>query len=164
MSRYVKDMQLHLDEKVVKSEMEVFFREMGFYPTTWKDEKCFCADCRIENAFHVSQNLRRMYFFTYIYRGGLLHYEAWVRDGNTGERSLVGFAAADLTQPYMNRIVQLENRLIDKLPEDSICRTAAREEQQTGLNKAKKFEVIRIIVLILAVSLLFMCNLIASGR
>ena len=113
--RYIKDIELHLPEKVVVDEIQSFLKEECFYKTVWRQEDCFCADhWRADDG--LGKNLKKLFFFKYEYQAGFLHIEAWIREGKNRERGLSGIIGNDLTTPYLAEIVRLQKSLVEKLP------------------------------------------------
>ncbi len=59
--RYIKDIELHLPEKVVVDEIQSFLKEECFYKTVWRQEDCFCADhWRADDG--LGKNLKKLFF------------------------------------------------------------------------------------------------------
>lgn len=119
MSRYIRDIELHLPKNDVETEVYSFLQNAGFYPSNWKGEQCFCADYRPNGIESNIKGYQGIYFFKSVYENGVLHMEAWVRDGKASETGLTGFYNVMMKQPYLNQIVGFENTLISKLPEGS---------------------------------------------
>lgn len=120
MGRYIRDIELYLPETEVENELELFLQGQEFSRTTWKDEICFAASYKWGGNVAINRgNLKELYFFKYRYENGILHLEAWIKDGKKGERSPDSFAGMDLNKPYWDSLIKLEDRLIGKLPADS---------------------------------------------
>lgn len=122
MSRYIRDIELHLPKTDVETEVYSFLQNAGFYPSDWKGEQCFCADYRPNGIESNIKGYQGICFFKSVYENGVLHMEAWVRDGKASETGLTGFYNVMMKQPYLNQIVGFENTLISKLPENSELR------------------------------------------
>lgn len=126
MARYIKEMQLYLDEQEVKQKIDNFLESMDFYPTIWNNEACFGADLKMLNGLPAPKNLKNIYFFKYYYERGILHFEAWVREGNRTEINPAGFRNIDMSTPFLKSITDLEKQLIDSLPEGSVLKDSGR--------------------------------------
>ena len=168
MARYIRDIELHLEEAEVKSEIEWLFRQMNFYQTTWKCEECFCANYKQYGITTMKKHLKELYFFTYAYENGVLHFEAWIREGKKTERGLTDFNTLRITKPYLDNIVELENRLLNKLSVESQWyqknRVFLDTERKKYEHNEKWFHIIGIsaIILLLLVGCLSFATLKAS--
>lgn len=117
MGRYIRDVELRLPVKEVEDEIRAFLKQENFYLTIWKDRGCWCADMPGANDY-LGKNLKKVYFFEYSYAYEVLHLEAWVRDGKKGESDMSGIGAYAQRQAYLDKLILLENNLIEKLPKD----------------------------------------------
>ena len=134
--RYIKDIELHLPDNEIEEEIKHFLQSWDFYPTVWKEESCFCADYKDLNGMGSNiESLKRMYFFKSVYANGILHIEAWVRDGKNAETGITGAYNFMMKRPYLYQITTFENTLINKLPDDS----ELRKKNQETLNKLNKY-------------------------
>lgn len=162
MSRYIRDMELQLPESDVQAAVEDFLNKGGFYQGEWKGEACYTSDygpggygpggygpC---NSYGQSLT-RQVYFFKYFYQNGILHFEAWVRDGKTKEVGLTGAYIFTLKQPYTALVSAMENRLTEMLPAGSDLRTRAEVESKTIVNNSRRMS--KGMPLIYALSLIF---------
>ena len=137
MARYRKDIELQLPAEEVEEEVQKFIAQAGHYPTNWNGEDCFCADYTPFGMPAEQEFYKRIYFFKSAYENGVLHMEAWIRDGRMKEDTLTGMSAMTMKQPYLNEILRFENRLLAKLPEDSELRKKNMEAGQ-AVRKADK--------------------------
>ena len=83
-------------------------------------------------------NIKGYHFFTYSYDGTTLHLEACLRNGKEGEMGLTGFAAATSKAPYLQKINQFSQQLIQLLRADSPYRDQARTENKTEVKLLDK--------------------------
>ncbi len=120
--RYIKDLILGLPAETVEPIIRKFLEDNQFYPSEWHGDVCWMTDLF---------NVKGYHFFTYSYEGTTLHLEAWLRNGKEGEMGLTGFAAATSKAPYLQKINQLSQQLIQLLPADSPYRDQARTENKT---------------------------------
>ena len=137
MARYTKDIELQLPAEEVEEEVQKFIAQAGLYPTNWNGEDCFCADYTPFGMPAGQEFYKRIYFFKSSYENGVLHMEAWIRDGRMKEDTLTGMSAMTMKQPYLNEILRFENRLFAMLPEDSELRKKNMEAGQ-AVRKADK--------------------------
>lgn len=152
MARYIRDMELQLPEEEVEAVVQDFLNKGGFYQGEWKGEMCYTSDygaMGIGNSYG-NPNLSRFYFFTYTYQGGILHFEAWVRDGKTKEVGLTGVYSLTLKQPYTAMVSALENRLVDMLPEGSALRTCAESGSKAIGDNARRMSKVTPLIYALA--------------
>ena len=134
MGRYIRDIELQLPAEEVEREIQLFLDNADFYSAVWKEEKCFCTDYNSNGVPGRMKNLKEIYFFLFTYTGGVLHIEAWVRDGKNSETGLTGFYNWMMKQPYLELMIKLEKALIEKLPENSELRI----KNQLHLQKLRK--------------------------
>lgn len=106
-----------------------FLEDNQFYPSEWHGDVCWMTDMF---------NIKGYHFFTYSYDGTTLHLEAWLRNGKEGEMGLTGFAAATSKAPYLQKINQFSQQLIQLLPADSPYRDQARTENKTEVKLLDK--------------------------
>lgn len=138
MGRYIREIELHLPAEQVDREISAFLEQGNFYPTLWKGVNCFCADGRPDTLPRSMRNAKQIYFFLFDYHNGLLHTEAWLRDGKEKEIELTGHYNWMLKQPYLQQIIKLEENLIEKLPQDSKLRENCRSHMQNLKKEHKK--------------------------
>lgn len=120
--RYVKDLVLGLPEETVEPIIGKFLEVNQFYQSEWHGDVCWMTDFL---------NVEGYQFFVYSYDGTTLHLEAWLRNGKEGEMGLTGFVAATSKAPYLQKINQLSQQLIQLLPADSPYRDQAQAENKT---------------------------------
>lgn len=115
MSRYVRDMELQLPEGDVQAVIQDFLSRGGFYQGQWKGETCYVSDYGPGGPYNsYGQSITaQVYFFEYSYQNGMLHFEAWVRDGKTKEVGLTGAYIFTMKQPYTALVSDMEKRLIE---------------------------------------------------
>lgn len=129
--RYIKNIVLGLPTETVEPIIRKFLADNQFYQSEWHGDVCWMTDL---------MNVKGYHFFTYSYDGTTLHLEAWLRNGKEGEMGLTGFAAVTSKAPYLHKIHQLSQQLIQLLPADSPYLDQAwteykREEKLLGKNK-----------------------------
>lgn len=155
MSRYIRDIELQLPEDEVQAVVQDFLRKGGFYQSEWKGEKCYTSDYGMMgpgNSYGQS-NLSQFYFFIYTYQRGILHFEAWARDGKTKEMGLTGAYSFTVKQPYAVMVSAMENCLMEMLPAGSALRTSAESGSQAIMNSSRKMS--KAMPLVYAISLIF---------
>ena len=128
-------MELGLEAQEVEAVIGQFIAENDFYQTNWNGEECWAWDHNAVKGYR---------FFQYSYHMGILHIEAWLRNGKSGEMGLTGFGALSDKVLYLELINQLFARLTALLPEDSPLRQKMQGELEEGNKKVK----IRTIVLV----------------
>ena len=143
MARYIKEIELGIAPEKVEEIMEDFLQENTFYKTTWKGEACYTADFSV---------LKEVQFLKYSYENGVLHFEAWLRNGASKEQGLTGMGAMDLKKPYLEAVLSLLGRCIQESPQ-------ARDKKDILLQTEKKqfsvYEVLLPLALLLAVALIW---------
>lgn len=143
MARYLKEIELGIAPEKVEEIMVDFLQKNEFYKTTWKGESCYTADVSI---------VREVQFMKYTYENGVLHFEAWLRDGTSKEQGLTGMGAMDLKKPYLEAVLSLLGRCIQESPQ-------ARDKKDMILQQEKKqfsvYEVLLPLALLLAVALVW---------
>lgn len=143
MARYIKEIELGITPEKVEEILEDFLQENAFYKTTWKGEACYTADFSV---------LKEVQFLKYSYENGVLHFEAWLRDGASKEQGLTGMGAMDLKKPYLEAVLSLLGRCIQESPQ-------ARDKKDILLQPEKKqfsvYEVLLPLALLLAVALIW---------
>ena len=148
MARYIKEMQLHLDEQEVMQKIDIFLESIDFYTTIWKNEVCFGADFKMINGAPTPKNLKSLYLFQYNYEQGILHFEAWVREGKRIEINPAGFCNVEMATPFLKSIANLEEQLIDSLPEDSVLKDSDRipesKAQKAAARNDKKLILLKV--------------------
>lgn len=155
MSRYIRDMELQLPENDVQAVVQDFLNKGGFYQGEWKGEACYVSDygpggpC---NSYGQSLTLQ-VYFFKYFYQNGILHFEAWVRDGKTKEVGLTGAYVFTLKQPYTALVSAMENRLMEMLPAESALRNRAEADSRAIADNSRRMT--KGMSLVYALSLIF---------
>lgn len=110
MTRYIKDIYLEQPEEIVEQIMNSFIQQNNFKRTLWNGEICWGASHAI---------VGEIYFFKYIYDNGILHIEAWIRNGKTKEMGLTGWEASDLKKPYYALIWSLIEYFLSLIPAES---------------------------------------------
>lgn len=158
MGRYIRDMELQLPEEEVEAVVQDFLKRGGFYQGDWKGELCYTSDygsMGLGNSYG-NPNLSRFYFFDYTYQGGILHFEAWVRDGKTKEVSLTGVYSLAMKQPYTAMVSDMENRLTAMLPEGSALRTCAESGSKAIGDNSRRMS--KATALIYALALIVMAS------
>lgn len=143
--RYLKDLVLGLQAETVEPMIQKFLIDNQFYQSEWHGDTCWMTD---------RLRVKGYQFFAYSYDGTTLHLEAWLRNGKEGEMGLTGFAAATSKAPYLQRINQLSQQLIQLLPADSPYRTQAQEGQDAErktLGKGKAISYTAFIFILLLV-------------
>lgn len=129
--RYIKNIVLELPAEAVEPAMQEFIKNNQFYQSQWHGDACWTADYLNVNGY---------YFFKYSYDGKTLHMEAWLRNGKNGEMGLTGFAGATVKVPYLRKINQLSQQLIQLLPAGSPLKVQALAEcgeDEKSLHKGK---------------------------
>ena len=149
--RYMKDIVLGLPAEAVEPVIQEFIRNNQFYRSEWHGDICWMTDYL---------NIQGYYFFKYSYDGTTLHIEAWLRNGRSGEMGLTGFTAATSKAPYLQKINQLSQRLIQLLPADSPYKAQAQvahgaEEKALRKNKTVAYAALLCIACFLLVSFMF---------
>lgn len=143
MARYLKEIELGIAPEKVEEIMVDFIQKNEFYKTTWKGESCYTADVSI---------VKEVQFMKYNYENGVLHFEAWLRDGTSKEQGLTGMGAMDLKKPYLEAVLSLLGRCIQESPQ-------ARDKKDMILQQEKKqfsvYEVLLPLALLLAVALVW---------
>ena len=143
MARYIKEIELGIAPEKVEEILEDFLQENTFYKTTWKGEACYTADFSV---------LKEVQFLKYSYENGVLHFEAWLRNGASKEQGLTGLGAMDLKKPYLDAFLSLLGRCIQESPQ-------ARDKKDILLQTEKKqfsvYEVLLPLALLLAVALIW---------
>ena len=143
MARYIKEIELGIAPEKVEEILGDFLQENEFYRTTWKGEACYTADFSV---------LKEVQFLKYSYENGVLHFEAWLRDGASKEQGLTGMGAMDLKKPYLEAVLSLLGRCIQESPQ-------ARDKKDILLQPEKKqfsvYEVLLPLALLLAVALIW---------
>ncbi len=143
MARYIKEIELGIAPEKVEEILEDFLQENTFYKTTWKGEACYTADFSV---------LKEVQFLKYSYENGVLHFEAWLRNGASKEQGLTGMGAMDLKKPYLEAVLSLLGRCIQESPQ-------ARDKKDILLQTEKKqfsvYEVLLPLALLLAVALIW---------
>ena len=161
MSRYIRDMELQLPENDVQAVVQDFLNKGGFYQGEWKGEVCYVSDYGPSangpggpcNSYGQSLTLQ-VYFFKYSYQNGILHFEAWVRDGKTKEVGLTGAYVFTLKQPYTALVSAMENHLMEMLPMGSALRNRAEADSRAIADNSRRMTKGR--SLVYALSLIFM--------
>lgn len=82
MSRYIQDIVLNKPDDFVNFMMSDFIHKYDFFLHNWKGETCY----RSGDAFMAGYR-----YFTWGYRNGVLHLEAWLRGPFGTEMGLTGF-------------------------------------------------------------------------
>ncbi len=143
MAKYIKEIELGIAPEKVEEILEDFLQENTFYKTTWKGEACYTADFSV---------LKEVQFLKYSYENGVLHFEAWLRNGASKEQGLTGMGAMDLKKPYLEAVLSLLGRCIQESPQ-------ARDKKDILLQTEKKqfsvYEVLLPLALLLAVALIW---------
>ena len=143
MARYIKEIELGIAPEKVEEILEDFLQENTFYKTTWKGEACYTADFSV---------IKEVQFLKYSYENGVLHFEAWLRNGASKEQGLTGMGAMDLKKPYLEAVLSLLGRCIQESPQ-------ARDKKDILLQTEKKqfsvYEVLLPLALLLAVALIW---------
>lgn len=137
--RYMKDLVLGLPAETVEPIIRKFLEDNQFYQSEWHGDVCWMIDYF---------NLKAYYFFAYSYDGTTLHLEAWLRNGKEGEMGLTGFAAVTNKAPYLQKIHQLSQQLIQLLPADSPYRDRAQTENKAEEKLLGKSKLVACIALI----------------
>lgn len=145
--RYIKDLVLGLTAETVEPIIRKFLEDNQFYQSEWHGDVCWMTDLF---------NVKGYYFFAYSYDGTTLHLEAWLRNGKEGEMGLTGFAAVTSKAPYLQKINQLSQQLIQLLPADSPYRDRAQTEYKTEEKSLGKNKLVAYIVLICALCFLLL--------
>ena len=140
MSRYIRDMELRFPKEDVEPVIQDFLRKGGFYQGEWKGEACYVTDYGPGGPYNsYGQSLTpQVYFFKYSYQNGILHFEAWVRDGKTKEVGLTGAYIFTMKQPYTALVSAMESRLIEMLPAGSPLRIRAEADSTAIMNNSRR--------------------------
>ena len=137
MARYIKEIELGIAPEKVEEILGDFLQENEFYRTTWKGEACYAADVSI---------VKEVKFLKYRYEEGVLHFEAWLRDGASKEQGLTGLASITLKKPYLDVVISLLGRCIQEAPQ-------ARDKKDIILQPEKKqssvYAVLLLVILVL---------------
>lgn len=140
MSRYIRDMELRFPKDDVEPVIQDFLNKGGFYQGEWKGEACYVSDYGPGgpyNSYGQSMTLQ-VYFFKYSYQSGILHFEAWVRDGKTKEVGLTGAYIFTMKQPYTALVSAMESRLTEMLPAGSPLRIRAEADSTAIMDNSRR--------------------------
>lgn len=109
MSRYVQDIVLNKPDDFVNFMMSDFIHKYDFFLHNWKGENCY----RSGDAFMTGYR-----YFTWGYRNGVLHLEAWLRGPFGTEMGLTGFYGWAVKAGYKKEVDEIIRLLQQPLPGD----------------------------------------------